>query len=51
VLVGGFKNDAPQHAPLYRRQFTLSSVHIIGRADRVIPPRESQDLADQFGNP
>jgi hypothetical protein len=51
VLVGGFKNDAPQHAPLYRHRFTLPSVHIIGSSDRVIPPHESQDLADQFEDP
>jgi fermentation-respiration switch protein FrsA (DUF1100 family) len=51
VLVGGFKNDAPEHAELYRRRFTLPSVHIIGRTDTVIPPRESEELADQFENP
>jgi pimeloyl-ACP methyl ester carboxylesterase len=51
VLVGGFKNDAPAHAQLYRRRFTLPSVHIIGRTDGVIPPANSQELADQFENP
>src|SRR5882757_1039345 len=51
VMVGGFKNDAPAHAPLYQHQFTLPSVHIIGRTDGVIPPRESEALAAQFENP
>jgi hypothetical protein len=51
VMVGGFKNDAPQHAELYRRRFTVPSVHVIGHADRVIPPHESQDLAGQFVDP
>jgi len=50
VMVGGFKNDAPAHAPLYQHQFTLPSVHIIGRTDGVIPPRESEALAAQFEN-
>jgi len=51
VMVGGFKNDAPAHADYYRRRFTLPSVHIIGRSDGVIPPYESQQLADQFDAP
>jgi len=51
VMVGGFKNDAPQHAELYQRRFTVPSVHIIGDADQVIPPHESRDLADQFIDP
>jgi pimeloyl-ACP methyl ester carboxylesterase len=51
VMVGGFKNDAPQHADLYRRTFALPSLHIIGHADGVIPPNESEDLAHQFENP
>jgi pimeloyl-ACP methyl ester carboxylesterase len=51
VLVGGFKNDAPEHADLYRNTFTVPSVHIIGRTDTIIPPHESRDLAAQFANP
>jgi pimeloyl-ACP methyl ester carboxylesterase len=51
VMVGGFKNDAPEHAEYYRPKFTAPSVHIVGRRDGVIPPHESQDLADQFVDP
>jgi pimeloyl-ACP methyl ester carboxylesterase len=51
IMVGGFKNDAPQHAELYEHRFTLPSVHIIGHRDGVIPPHESKELADQFENP
>lgn len=51
VMVGGFKNDAPQHADLYRRSFAVPSLHIIGHTDGVIPPNESEDLADQFEDP
>jgi pimeloyl-ACP methyl ester carboxylesterase len=51
VMVGGFKNDAPQHAALYRRKFAVPSLHIIGRTDAVIPPHESEGLAEQFENP
>jgi pimeloyl-ACP methyl ester carboxylesterase len=50
IMVGGFKNDAPQHAELYQHKFALPSVHIIGSRDGVIPPHESQELADQFEN-
>jgi pimeloyl-ACP methyl ester carboxylesterase len=48
VMVGGFKNDASQHAELYQRMFTVPSLHIIGSADVIIPPHESQQLVDQF---
>jgi pimeloyl-ACP methyl ester carboxylesterase len=51
VMVGGFKNDAPQHANLYRRSFVVPSLHIIGHTDGVIPPNESEELAHQFENP
>jgi pimeloyl-ACP methyl ester carboxylesterase len=51
VMVGGFKNDARQHADLYRRKLTMPSLHIIGHTDGVIPPHESEDLAEQFENP
>ncbi|MDQ1464184.1 MAG: hypothetical protein QOC73_1125 [Actinomycetota bacterium] len=48
VIVGGFKNEAPQHAELYQRMFTVPSLHIIGSADVIIPPHESQQLVEQF---
>jgi pimeloyl-ACP methyl ester carboxylesterase len=51
VMVGGFKNDAPQHAELYRRRLAVPSLHIIGHSDGVIPPNESEDLVEQFENP
>jgi hypothetical protein len=51
IMVGGFKSAAPQHAGLYRHRFALPSVHVIGRRDGVIPPRESDDLARQFQDP
>jgi predicted esterase len=51
VMFGGFKNDAPQHAELYRHTFALPSVHVIGGADRIIPPPESLELANQFQSP
>jgi len=51
VMVGGFKNDAPQHAEFYRRASTVPSLHIIGYADGVIPRNDSEDLVEQFENP
>ncbi|MCW2855128.1 MAG: hypothetical protein JWR52_743 [Marmoricola sp.] len=51
IMVGGFKNDAPQHAELFQQRFTLPSAHVIGRRDGIIPPRESHALVDQFVDP
>jgi pimeloyl-ACP methyl ester carboxylesterase len=51
LLVGGFVNDSPQLAELYRQQLTVPSVHVIGRTDGVIPPRMSRDLAARFADP
>jgi hypothetical protein len=51
VMVGGFVNDSPDLAGLYRQPFTVPSVHVIGRADGVIAPRLSLDLAAQFEDP
>jgi predicted alpha/beta hydrolase family esterase len=43
--------DAVELAALYRHELALPSVHILGRTDGVIRPRESQALADQFEDP
>ena len=53
MLVGGFRSDSPAHAHLYARTeaYTLPSLHIIGRADTVVPSRDSRVLADQFAAP
>jgi hypothetical protein len=51
VMVGGFKADVAELAALYRHKLALPSVHIIGRTDSVIRPRESQALADLFEDP
>jgi pimeloyl-ACP methyl ester carboxylesterase len=53
ILVGGFKSNDPVHAPLYesRDSFALPSLHLIGRADRVVPPEASLALAACFAAP
>jgi hypothetical protein len=51
IMVGGFKAEAAELTALYRHTLSLPSVHIIGRTDDVVHPRESQALADQFENP
>jgi len=51
VMVGGFINDSPDLAELYRGPFTVPSAHVIGRADGVIRPGLSLDLAARFEDP
>jgi len=51
VLVGGFVNDSPDLAELYRLPLSVPSVHVIGRADGIIPPWMSHDLASRFKEP
>jgi predicted esterase len=53
VMVGGFRSDSADHAHLYaaRDSYTLPSLHIIGRADRIVPAQDSRILAAQFTSP
>jgi predicted esterase len=53
ILVSGFVSNDPAHASLYARKasYALPSLHIIGRSDGVVPPRDSSDLAARFGDP
>jgi pimeloyl-ACP methyl ester carboxylesterase len=51
VMVGGFTSDMPQHAKLFGRKLTVPSVHVTGRADGIVPMRDSLRLADRFADP
>ena len=51
VMVGGFKSDAAIHADLFRHQLAIPSVHVMGRADTIVPIRDSRELANQFRSP
>jgi predicted esterase len=51
IMVSGFTSFAPQHADLFRGKLTVPSAHIMGRADTVVPPRDSLRLADRFDAP
>jgi serine hydrolase FSH1 len=53
LLVSGFTSNDPAHAPLYqsRASFALPSLHLIGRADRIVPPPVSLALAAHFDRP
>lgn len=50
ILIGGFVSRDPEHAGLYA-QLTLPSLHVIGRADRIVPPEASRSLAAHFREP
>jgi predicted esterase len=53
IMVGGFVSNDPAHATLYEAptSFALPSLHMIGRADRVVPSDASRALAARFKNP
>lgn len=51
VLIGGFASRDPEHAPLFESAFDLPSLHLIGRADRIVPPSVSLALASRFAAP
>jgi hypothetical protein len=53
IMVGGFRSDEPAHAPYYSNpeSFTLPSLHMMGRADTVVPVTDSMRLAGVFARP
>lgn len=51
IMVGGFTTTMPQHAELFRHKLTVPSVHVTGRADVIVPRRDSLLLADRFADP
>lgn len=53
VLVSGFASNDPVHAPLFdaAAAFSLPSLHLIGRADRIVPSSASLSLAERFAAP
>jgi predicted esterase len=53
IVVSGFASSDPVHAPLYARKasYALPSLHLIGRADGVVPPADSRELAARFREP
>ncbi|XP_025903777.1 esterase OVCA2 [Nothoprocta perdicaria] len=51
VLVAGFASRAPAHAAFYRQPIALPTLHVVGRADAVIAPQLSWELARSFVEP
>jgi hypothetical protein len=51
IMVGGFTSTMPKHAGLFRRKVAIPSVHVTGRADTIVPSRDSLRLADRFADP
>lgn len=53
LLVSGFVSKDPAHRALYdrRERFELPSLHLVGRADRIVPPAASHALAARFQSP
>jgi predicted esterase len=53
MMAGGFVSDEPGHASLYasRTRFDLPSLHLMGRADTIVPIDDSRRLSDRFSTP
>jgi predicted esterase len=51
IMVSGFTSPLPQHAHLFTRKLRVPSLHVMGRADGIIPLRDSLLLADRFADP
>lgn len=51
IMVGGFTSNAAQHAGLFAHKLTIPSVHVTGRADVIVPRRDSLLLAGRFADP
>jgi pimeloyl-ACP methyl ester carboxylesterase len=51
IMVGGFTSPAPQHAHLFANKVRMPSLHVMGRADGIVPMRDSLLLADRFVDP
>jgi pimeloyl-ACP methyl ester carboxylesterase len=53
ILIGGFVSNDPAHAALYAagESYALPTLHVIGRADRIVTSEASLSLAARFANP
>lgn len=51
VMIGGFTSEEPRHAALFPRKLATPSLHVTGRADGIVPMRDSLRLADRFADP
>ena len=53
ILVGGFASRAVVHARMFEAAGAIDvpTVHVIGRADGIVPPAESRELAARFVAP
>lgn len=51
VMIGGFTSEETKHAALFRRKLVTPSLHVTGRADGIVPMRDSLRLAERFADP
>ena len=51
IMVSGFTSQLPEHARLFETPIDLPSLHIIGRSDTIVSPRESTALTARFADP
>jgi pimeloyl-ACP methyl ester carboxylesterase len=51
IMISGFTSQLPEHARLFETPIDLRSLHIIGRSDLIVSPRESAALTTRFADP
>jgi pimeloyl-ACP methyl ester carboxylesterase len=51
IMVSGFTSSLPHHAHLFTRKLSVPSLHVMGRADGIVPMRDSVLLAERFTDP
>ncbi|RDD47064.1 Esterase OVCA2 [Trichoplax sp. H2] len=51
IIMAGFKSLLSPHLQFFTDQIVLPSLHVFGKADRVIPIELSQELAKNFKDP
>jgi pimeloyl-ACP methyl ester carboxylesterase len=50
-MVSGFTSTLPEHAHLFQKKLSVPSLHVTGRADGIVPMRDSLMLAERFAHP
>jgi pimeloyl-ACP methyl ester carboxylesterase len=51
IMVGGFTSQSSQHEHLFDSLLTVPSLHVMGRADSIVPLQDSLLLANRFADP
>lgn len=51
IMAAGFRSNSLAHMAYYEEAVALTSMHIIGQSDEIIPHQSSEELAQAFVDP